>query len=130
MTLPSGVSSCLIKGRFIRAVIDGPDAGDEPDGIPLVGLVVTLRAMAGKTRLSHAQAFNASPPTVIFFDDIVAETDSNGVLRHNGVEGFRVVATDDVDVRPNGFTYEVTIESDHLPQAVRFNIPALSLIHI
>ena len=75
MSMPSGVQYGRVTGRLIRAVLDGSDGDESPDGVPIPGATVTFRA-----RVRHAKKASAEPPVTIFLDPVVAATDENGVL--------------------------------------------------
>lgn len=123
MALPANVGYCSVTGRFIRAVLDGVDAGRDPDGIPVAGLQIVFTA-----DLSPAIVRNptSSPPVAIIIDPIVAATDVNGILVDSaGVAGITLVASDDPDLDPTGWTYTVTIQGPNLPKiTTRFVAPA------
>ncbi len=105
MALPSNVSFGTIVGRFMRAVADGPDTGRDPDGIPLAGLTVKFIPSSG--RFKNA---TATPPVMIVADPITATTDADGYLIDaEGEQGIRLLATDDEDLNPTGWTWGVAI---------------------
>ena len=105
MALPSNVSFGTVVGRFMRAVADGPDTGRDPDGIPLAGL--TVKFIPSVDRFKNA---TATPPVMIVADPITAATDADGYLIDaEGEQGIRLLATDDEDLNPTGWTWGVAI---------------------
>ena len=105
MSMPSGVQYGRVTGRLIRAVLDGSDGDESPDGAPIPGATVTFRA-----RVTHAKNASAEPPVTIFLDPVVAATDENGVLvTRSGQPGVWLVATDDPGMDPVIGSYTVTV---------------------
>ena len=105
MSMPSGVQYGRVTGRLIRAVLDGSDGDESPDGAPIPGATVTFRA-----RVRHAKKASAEPPVTIFLDPVVAATDENGVLvTRSGQPGVWLVATDDPGMDPVIGSYTVTV---------------------
>ena len=105
MSMPSGVQYGRVTGRLIRAVLDGSDGDESPDGAPIPGATVTFRA-----RVRHAKKASAEPPVTIFLDPVVAATDENGVLvTRPGQPGVWLVATDDPGMDPVIGSYTVTV---------------------
>ena len=112
MPLPSNVSYCTVTGRFLSAVGDGPDAGQEPDGTPVAGLKVTF-----STSLNPPVVKNATELVSIVITDIVCATDSGGfLLGPDGTQGVMLVASDDPDLDPHGWTWRVTVEGANFPR--------------
>ena len=66
MSMPSGVQYGRVTGRLIRAVLDGSDGDESPDGAPIPGATVTFRA-----RVRHAKKASAEPPVTIFLDPVI-----------------------------------------------------------
>lgn len=111
MSMPAGVGYGRIVGRLIRAVMDGPDADSTPDGVPIEGATVTIRAA-----ISHARVPGATPPVTVVFDEIVCRTDTDGILVGlNQEPGVWVVATDDPDTEPQIGFYTVSVRAASMP---------------
>ncbi len=113
MTLPSNVEYATIRGRFLRAVADGGDAGREPDGVAIPDLTVTITA-----NLSPAIVRNtsATPPVMFAIDPIVCTADSDGYLVDPlGTREVMVVASDDADLTPHDWTYKATLRAPSIP---------------
>lgn len=116
MALPSNVSFGTVVGRFMRAVADGPDTGRDPDGIPFAGL--TVKFIPSADRFKNA---TATPPVMIVADPITATTDADGYLIDpEGEQGIRLLATDDEDLNPTGWTWGVAISGTGF-RTVSFN---------
>ena len=105
MPLPSNVSYGTVNGRFILAYGDTIDSGPEPDAVPAQGSVFFT---ASPILLKNA---SASPdPVTILPAAVEVALDSDGYLRSfEGAEGLgvRLVATDDPDNNPVGWTWRV-----------------------
>ena len=112
MSLPANVGYGRVTGRLIRALLDSTsDPDNEPDGIPIVNATVTFTASV--PRVVDATAI---PPVMIFLDPITVRTDNDGVLvSPDKTEGVTLVATDDPDLNPTGWTYLVTVKGTGVP---------------
>jgi len=105
MALPSNVSYGTVVGRFLLAYGDTIDSGLEPDAIPAAGSVFFT---ASPILLKNATASPA--PVTILPAAVEVPLDSDGYLRaFAGTEGagVRLVATDDPDNNPVGWTWRV-----------------------
>jgi hypothetical protein len=114
MALPANVGSCRVKGRFMRAILDGPDPDREPDGIPLDDLTIVFTA-----DLTPAVVRNqtAEPPVMILIDPITTHTNQDGVLvGDDGVEDILLIASNDPDLDPHGWTWKATISGPTFPR--------------
>jgi hypothetical protein len=116
VALPSNVNFGTVTGRFMRAVADGMDADRDPDGEPIVGLQIMFQAdLAGSAVVRNATA--APSPVTILIDPVYATTDSEGYLvGTDGQRSIKLVATDDADLDPHGWTYRVTLSSPSYPR--------------
>lgn len=107
MALPTNINYCTVTGRFIRAVGDGSDEGREPDAAPLTGL--TIKFQAAVTVVKNETTI---PPVTILIDAITCTTDTDGyLLGPDGTQSVMLVASDDPDLSPHGWTYKVTVSS-------------------
>ena len=106
MSLPANVGFGRVTGRLIRAILDGPnDADTDPDGVPIEGAKVTFTAS-----VNRVVKRTATPPVSIFIDPVTVVTNSDGILiSPDGTEGVTLVASDDADLDPSGWTYKVTM---------------------
>lgn len=105
MPLPANVNFCEVTGRFLRAVADSADPGKEPDGVPIADLKVKFLAS-----LNPPVVRNLDNEVSIVIDPIVCATDDNGVLLGpDGTPGVLLVASDDADLDPHGWTWNVTV---------------------
>ena len=106
MGLPANVGFGRVTGRLIRAILDGPiDPDTEPDGVPIEGAKVTFTAS-----VNRVVNRTATPPVSIFIDPVTVVTNSDGILvSPDGTEGVTLVASDDADLDPSGWTYKVTM---------------------
>jgi len=105
MALPENVSYGTVKGRFILAYGDTIDPNLEPDAIPAAGSVFFT---ASPVLLKNQSAL--PDPVTILPATVEVPLDEDGYLRtHAGVDGFgiRLIATDDPDNNPIGWTWRV-----------------------
>lgn len=110
MALPANVGFCEVTGRFIQAVIDGSDVNRDPEGVPITGLTITFKASV--PRVINA---GATPPTTIELLPVTVHTDTDGVLVDaTSVAGIYLVASDDADLNPHGWTYQATVSAPTL----------------
>ena len=112
MGMPSNIGYGRVVGRLIRAMLDGPDVNETPDGVPIPNAQVTFTA-----DVTHARNRHAVPPVTIFFDPVVVETDSDGmIVTRDGQAGVWLVATDDTDIDPMIGAYVVTVSAPSIPR--------------
>ena len=106
MSLPANVGFGRVTGRLIRAILDGPiDTDTGPDGVPIEGAKVIFTAS-----VNRVVNRTATPPVSIFIDPVTVVTNSDGILvSPDGTEGVTLVASDDADLNPSGWTYKVTM---------------------
>ena len=91
-------ASRLVTGTFIIYETDGPDAGNEPDPRPLVGLVLQFTPRQQITA-------EVGPNRVAYIAPIFGITDSQGrITSPDGSLGVRVPTS-----MPEGFTYDVRV---------------------
>lgn len=110
MSLPVNVGTGLVTGRLIRAIVDGPDDDRDPDGV-----AVSLAKITFTASVSRVVNRSSAPPVMIMIDPIVVTTDEDGeLISPDGQKGVRLVATDDLDLSPSGFTYKVTVAAPSL----------------
>lgn len=112
MALPANLGTCLVTGTFIRAVIDSVDADRDPDGVPIEGLTVKFTASVPMVRNA-----SAVPPVMVFIDPIICTTDATGTLiGPDDQSGILLVASDDPDLDPSGWTYRAELSAPTLPK--------------
>jgi hypothetical protein len=105
MVLPTNVSYGTVKGRFILAYGDTADSGLEPDAVPAQGSVF----FTASPILLKNQTADPDPVTILPAPVEVA-LDEDGYLRAydgTGGLGIRLVATDDPENNPVGWTWRV-----------------------
>lgn len=110
MALPASVSTCRVDLRLIQAI-----------GVPLDNATVTFEAS-----VPYARVASATPPTVVSLGKIVCNTDANGQLvSPDGSAGVYLVASDDPNLDPSGWTYTATISQKSIvPITVTFVAPS------
>jgi len=122
MTLPGNVGYGTVTWHALAATGDSADPDSAPDGVPLVGLAVTFRAS-----VQVCKNPTADPPVTILLQTVQATTDASGQLVDavTGAPGVVLVATDDEDLQPHGWTWTATIQSAQVsPITCTFALPA------
>lgn len=110
MDIPINISTGMVTGRYIADVIDGTDAGSEPDVIPVQGKIVFMSSV------EYLPVPTAIPgPVTIMRHDIVGVLDSEGYLctpMPNSLEpqyrGVKLIANDNPDIAVQNWTWDVT----------------------
>jgi hypothetical protein len=103
MSLPSNVDFGTVVGRFLIATQDSADAGLFPDGAPASG---TISFLPQVEKLRNPTALPA--PVTIIPTTITCTLDSEGYLiGPNGSRGVKLIATNDLDNNPTGWTWRV-----------------------
>lgn len=103
MALPTNVSYGIVTGRFLLAYADSSDVDPQPDGVPAKGFVIFT---ASPIKLLDASASPA--PVTILPAAVLANLNSEGYIEgYTGDAGIRLVATDDTDLNPTGWTWRV-----------------------
>lgn len=127
MALPANVGYGKVEGRFLRAIADSSDPGPEPDGEPVPGLKVKFSA-------SVARAKNASavPPVTIELPPVTVTCDEDGfIVDEQGNPGVYLVASEDPDLNPTGWTYSATIEATNVkPYTFSFPLPVDAVVDL
>ena len=91
-------ASRLITGKFVVYRNDGTDAGNDPDEIPVVGLVVQMTPATQRVK-------ETTVPQTAFLETYWGVTGSDGVLKDStGTTGIKVPVS-----VPENFTYRVRI---------------------
>lgn len=106
MDLPSNVSTCGVSLRLVQAVADDSDPGVEPQAIALAGATVTFTAS-----VSYCRNATTAPPALIALAPVACTFDSTGqMIGPDGSQGVRLVASDDPDLNPTGWTYTARVK--------------------
>lgn len=103
MPLPSNVGYGTVVARFLLAYADGSDSDAFPDGVPAKGSVFFNPSPA------FLKDASASPsPVTIVPSRVEATLNADGyLLGPDGTQGIRLVATNDADLNPVNWTWEV-----------------------
>ncbi len=102
--LPENITYGKVIGRFLKATIDGSDGSDNPDGVAAQGTVVFTPTPA------YVLDATATPPTTVVPVTVTCGLDSDGdLVSPSGEKGVWLIATDDADLNPSGWTYTVTV---------------------
>src|SRR5690242_1167884 len=106
MALPSNVNYGLVTGCYILAIGDASDPDNLPDAVPATGTVT----FTPSARLLLDPS--ATPPTTIAPQPIVCTLEDGILTDPDGNEGVYLIATDDTDLQPSGWTWGVSIQFD------------------
>lgn len=104
--LPSNISYGQVGGRFLLAVADTTDPGRAPDSLPAQGKVKFTPSVG------HVINATALPDPVFITPNVIECTlDAEGYLVDSqGERDVWLIAGDDPDLNPTGWTYKVTFE--------------------
>lgn len=125
--LPTELSTGMVHGRFIVAVIDGNDTDQEPDAIPATGRV-SFKASVGYVPVPAT----TEGPVTVMKGPIVGVIDSDGYLSTPHpvtgkpmYRGVKLLATDDPDMAVTDWTWTADYRFDSV-NATTLTIPAHS----
>lgn len=125
--LPAELSTGMVHGRFIVAVIDGNDTDQEPDVIPAAGRV-SFKASVGYVPVPTT----AEGPVTVMKGPIVGVIDSDGYLSTPHpvtgkpmYRGVKLLATDDPDMAVKDWTWTADYRFESV-NATNMQIPAHS----
>lgn len=101
--LPSNLSYGTVVGRFLLAYADGIDEDSNPDGAAAKGNIYLTPSIV------YLKDVTASPaPVTIIPAVVVCSLDADGYLiSPAGQAGVRLLATNDTDGNPTGWTWTV-----------------------
>ncbi len=104
--LPSNVNYGTIVGRFLIAYQDRADADLYPDGEPASGYIYFTPSVEKVKDPTGTPA-----PVTIIPTTLKVGLDSEGyIVGANGVRGISLIATNDTDLVPTGWTWNVRYE--------------------
>lgn len=130
MGLPSRVSYCTITGRFLQAVAVGAAGGAQAaEALPVDGLTITLTADLSPAIVKSV----AEVPVTFAIEPIQCATDSEGfLLDASGARGVVVVASDDPDLEPHGWSWRATLTAPgwRSPYAFSFEAPSDGAVNL
>lgn len=105
--LPSNVSYGTVVGRFLLAYADGVDSDQFPDGVPAKGTILFTPAPANIKDTSAMVGLVLTPVTFMPATIQCSLDDEGYLLGSDGERGVRLVATDDPDLNPTDWTWQV-----------------------
>ena len=109
MPLPESIGTGLVTGRLVKAMIDGPDDDRNSDYAPLEGFKVVFTPSVNTVRTK------SQSPAIIALLPITVNTNEEGfIVSPDGQEGVRLVATNDPNLSPTNFTYEVSVSGEDI----------------
>lgn len=118
-TLPSNVNYGQVVGQLLEAWGDGAISPGDADVLP------DAKACTGTVRFTATPTYvvdaTATPnPVTIFPKTVTCKLDSNGyLLDPDGNQGVYLVADDDPDLNPTGWTWNASFNLDGIPQFSR-----------
>lgn len=114
--LPTPITYGTVTGRFVQAILDGPDADDNPDSQPISGTVTFTPSVPA------VLVGAGTVPTTVLGAPIAVTLDADGSFTA------KLVATDNPDTRPTGWTYEAKFTFDSTSyKAFSLSVPAGSI---
>lgn len=103
--LPTNIQFGTVVGRFGSAPLIAGDVDGLPDFSPATGLTVTFTPSTAAV----IDATASPAPVTIEMVPIVCGLDTQGYLvGGDGQRGVKLIATNDTDINPSGWTYSVT----------------------
>lgn len=105
--LPSNVSYGTVVGRFLLAYADGVDSDQYPDGVPAKGTILFTPAPANIKDTSAVVGLVPTPVTMLPATIQCALDNEGYLLGSDGERGVRLLATDDPDLNPVDWTWQV-----------------------
>lgn len=117
--LPTNLSYGTVVGRFLLAYADGVDIDLNPDGAAAGGNIYFTPS------IKYLKDVTASPsPVTVIPATIVCSLDVDGYLTSPaGLPGVRLLATDDVDGNPTGWSWTVRYKLTDQDEAAITGIP-------
>lgn len=128
MALPTNISYGTVVGQFLASIADGNDPDKLPEGVAMSGTVIFIASA------QYVLDYSATPnPVTVVKTPITCPLDSNGYLCGPYVStesplspGVQLVATDDPDLQPVGWTWTVMYNLTD-PLGNRVNMPTQSI---
>lgn len=108
VTPPANISYGLVKWRIIKTKADSADVDRYPDAEVLQGAKVTFTPEVSRGYVLDTGAL-LGPVTVVIDPVTCVFDDSGKLVDSQGNEGVYLVATDDTDLNPTGWTYRVQL---------------------
>jgi len=131
VTPPSNIGYGTVEGQFLLDINDSADAGTEPDFLAATGTIVFTASVP------KVQDATASPnPVTVVRSPITGVLDAQGYLcvrladGSAGARGVKLVATDDEDLNPTGWTWTVTYKLFGPDSGIQLTAPAKHSIEV
>lgn len=126
MNLPNSIKYGTVKWTALNAIADDAyDPDRDPNSEPIPNVTVTFTASIPRIVVQDPS------PVTIFLQTVTARTNENGVLiGPDGLEGIRLVATDNAKTSPVNFTYRVNISGIGVPITFDVSIPSDATIDL
>lgn len=127
MPLPSNVQFGTVVGQFLAPIIDGSDVDGDPDVVAMSGTITFTASV------TYIKNMGATPNPVTYIKTaITGILDSEGYLctpNPLGVptRGLRLIATDDPDLNPTNWVYNVSYNLTHPQKSGAFSLPPHSI---
>lgn len=106
--LPAQMSFFTVTGKLVKATLDSADGDTDPDSVALQGQVtfspeigkrLSNGTLAGGGRITVA---SATPPLIVVVDPVPVVLDVNGAF------SVKLLAPDDPDISPSGWSWTCT----------------------
>ena len=126
--LPANVGFGTVIGRFFVAEEDTIDVGSDPNASAAVGSVTFTPSV------DYLLNSGAMPdPVMIFLQPVTVDLDANGyIVDGQGAPGVKLVATDDADLDPTGWTWNASFDlvGGHTIAAFDFALPEGTTVNL
>lgn len=124
MALPANITYGTVKGTFIQAVGDGSDADRTPDAVPIANATITFTPSATLLR-------NATSSAIIIPAPVTVQTDATGsIVGEDGTAGIELLATDDANLDPVNWTWNVQAIVGNVPISFDIAVPGGTVIDL
>lgn len=124
--LPSQAGTCKITGRVLWGVADGTDSDVNADGIPATGWVRFRPTVPPGTVFRVPAAGD-----LLIVPEIAYQLDADGrLVDQTGAAGVSVVASNDPDIQPNGWSYEVVFDTVPPCESLIIEAPAGGTVNL
>lgn len=126
MDLSNSLKYGTVVWTALSALVDSEtDTDRDPNNTPIPNITVTFIASAPRIVIQDPY------PITIFLESVTARTNQHGVLvGPDGVEGIKLIASDNVKATPVNFTYRVNISGHGVPITVDISVPSDGVIDL
>lgn len=126
MDLSNSLKYGTVVWTALSALVDSDtDADRDPNNQPIPNVTVTFIASTPRVVVQDPY------PITVFLESVTAQTNQHGVLvGPDGVEGIKLIASDNVKANPVNFTYRVNISGHGVPITVDISVPSDGIVDL